>query len=70
MLRLFALFANLLIALILKLGFTDDIGITSEVPTQVVAGSSFEVKVTIKKGELASFPAFFKQCRRALLPLQ
>ncbi|QQS52228.1 MAG: SPOR domain-containing protein [Bacteroidota bacterium] len=55
MLRLFALFANLLIALILKLGFTDDIGITSEVPTQVVAGSSFEVKVTIKKGELASF---------------
>jgi hypothetical protein len=55
MVRLFALIANLLFALILKIGFSDDIGVTLEVPNEVVAGTEFEVRVMIKKGELASF---------------
>jgi hypothetical protein len=55
MIRLFAILANLLFALILKIGFTDDIGVTLNVPNEVVAGTEFEVRVTIKKGDLASF---------------
>jgi hypothetical protein len=52
MVRLFALIANLLFALILKIGFSDDIGVTLEVPNEVVAGTEFEVRVMIKKGRV------------------
>ncbi len=55
MIRLFAIFANLIIVLILKLSFVDDIGVSVETPQEVTAGSEFEVNVTIKKGDLESF---------------
>ncbi len=55
MIRLFAIFANLILALILKMSFVDDIGVSVETPQEVTAGSEFEVNVTIKKGDLESF---------------
>ena len=55
MFRLFAVFANLFIAIVLRIFFVDDIGVELTVPTEVVAGTEFEVRVTIKKGELESF---------------
>jgi len=55
MFRLFAIPANLIFAIVLKVLFTDDIGVTLNTPNEVVAGTEFEVQVTIKKGELESF---------------
>lgn len=55
MFRLFAISANLFFVVVLKVFFADDIGVTLNVPNEVVAGTEFEVQVTIKKGDLASF---------------
>lgn len=55
MFRLFAISANLFFVIVLKIFFADDIGVTLNVPNEVVAGTEFEVQVTIKKGDLASF---------------
>jgi hypothetical protein len=55
MIRLFAVFANLLIALVLSVFFADPIEVKLNVPNEVTAGTEFEVHVTINKGELESF---------------
>lgn len=55
MIRLFAPFVNLLVALVLKVSLQGDVTVMVEAPSEVVAGNEFEVKVTINKGDLASF---------------
>jgi hypothetical protein len=55
MIRLFAPFVNLLIALVLKVSLQGDVSVVVEAPSEVVAGNEFEVKVTINKGDLESF---------------
>jgi hypothetical protein len=55
MIRLFAVYANLFVAIALKVLFADDIGVSLNAPAEVVAGTEFVVHVTIKKGELESF---------------
>lgn len=55
MFRLFVISTNLFIAIVLKVFFADDIGVTLNVPNEVVAGTEFEVQVSIKKGELESY---------------
>jgi hypothetical protein len=55
MIRLFAPFVNLLIAVILKVSLQGDVSVVVEAPSEVTAGNEFEVKVTINKGDLESF---------------
>ena len=55
MIRLFAPFVNLFAAVILKILLQGDVSITLNAPAEVVAGTEFEVAVTIDKGDLASF---------------
>jgi hypothetical protein len=55
MIRLFAPFVNVLIALVLKVSLQGDVSVLVEAPSEVVAGNEFEVKVTINKGDLESF---------------
>lgn len=55
MFRLFVISTNLIIAIVLRVFFADDIGVTLNVPNEVVAGTEFDVQVTIKKGDVESF---------------
>ncbi len=55
MIRLFAITANLFAAIILRILFQGDVGLTVDTPAEVVAGNEFEVRITIEKGELESF---------------
>jgi hypothetical protein len=58
MFRLFVPILNLLIVGILRIVFQSDIALNIEVPDTVVAGSEFEVKITVNKGALESFSRF------------
>jgi hypothetical protein len=55
MIRLFAPVAQLLVAVVLKLLFQGDVSLVVNAPSEVVAGTEFEVQVTINKGELDKF---------------
>ncbi|MBN1119121.1 MAG: SPOR domain-containing protein [Bacteroidales bacterium] len=55
MIRLFAPYANLLVAVVLKILFQGDVGVNISAPTEVVAGNEFQVQVTINKGDLSAF---------------
>jgi hypothetical protein len=55
MIRLFVPFINLLVAVVLKVLFQGDISVTLNAPGEVVAGTEFEVEITVNKSELASF---------------
>jgi hypothetical protein len=58
MFRVFIPFLNLLAALLITRFFPADVSIKMEVPTQVVAGTEFNVKITVNKGDLESFSRF------------
>ncbi len=58
MFRVFIPFLNLLVALLITRFFPADVSIKMEVPTQVVAGTEFNVKITVNKGDLESFSRF------------
>ncbi len=58
MFRLFVPILNLLIVGILKIIIQADIALQIEVPDTVVAGSEFEVKITVNKGNIESFSRF------------
>lgn len=55
MIRMFALSVYLLAGVVLKIMFQGDVAVTIDAPTQVVAGSEFEVQITINKGDVSSF---------------
>jgi len=55
MIRVFAPFVNLVVAVVLKMLFQGEVAVTINAPAEVVAGTDFEVQVTISKGELQSF---------------
>lgn len=55
MIRLFAPFINLLVAVVLKVLFQGDVSVTLHTPGEVVAGTEFEVEITVNKSQLASF---------------
>lgn len=55
MIRLFAPLTNILVAVILKLLFQGDVSVVVNAPSEVVAGTEFEVQVTINKGESQNF---------------
>lgn len=55
MIRLFAPFIKLLVAVVLKILFQGDVSVTLNAPAEVVAGTEFEVEITVNKSDLASF---------------
>lgn len=55
MIRLFVPYLNLLVAVLLKALFQGDVSVVLDAPIEVVAGTEFEVEITINKGDLASF---------------
>lgn len=55
MIRLFAPFIKLLVAVVLKVLFQGDVSIALNAPNEVVAGTEFEVEISISKTDLASF---------------
>jgi hypothetical protein len=55
MYRIFAIVVNLIAALGISSIFQEGVSLDIQVPTEVVAGTEFEVKVNIKKGDLESF---------------
>ncbi len=58
MFRVFVPFLNLVAALLISLFFPADVSIKMDVPTQVVAGTEFVVKITVNKDDLESFSRF------------
>ncbi len=55
MYRVITLIANFILALTLENVFQAGVTINVQAPTELVAGTEFEVKVTIQKGDLQSF---------------
>jgi hypothetical protein len=53
--RIFAIIFNLIAALGINSVFQEGVSLDMQVPTEVVAGAEFEVRVNIKKGDLESF---------------
>lgn len=57
MVKLVITLLNVLVILVLQI-FPDDVSVKLDVPAQVQAGSEFEVKVTLNKGDLDGFSRF------------
>jgi hypothetical protein len=57
MIRLFVPLLNLLVILILQI-FPGNVSVKMDVPAQVNAGSEFEVRITLNKGDLDGFSRF------------
>jgi hypothetical protein len=57
MVRLIVTFLNLLVILVLQI-FPGDVSVKLEAPGEVQAGSEFEIKVTLNKGDLEGFSRF------------
>jgi hypothetical protein len=57
MVKLIVTLLNLLVIFVLQI-FPDDVSVKLEVPSQVQAGSEFEVKITLTKGDLDGFSRF------------
>ncbi|MBN1413917.1 MAG: hypothetical protein JW973_02350 [Bacteroidales bacterium] len=57
MVKVFLPFINLFVLLVLQL-FTGNVSITMQAPTQVTAGTEFEVKLTLNKSDLEGFSRF------------
>ena len=57
MIKLIVPLLNLIVILALQI-FQGDVSVKMEVPPEVNAGSEFEVKITLNKGELEGFSRF------------
>ena len=56
--RLIIILLNILAVLSIGIFQPSDVSMTMDVPSQVVAGTEFEVRITLKKGDVESFSRF------------
>ncbi len=66
MIRSFVLLMNMVVMLFLNIFTGEEVSLNMRVPTEVSAGSEFDVVVTLKKGEFESFARYLQELPRGL----